>query len=42
MGFQIHRAAGVKNEVDTDAGSKGGKMHYSVRYDYKDVKAPKM
>lgn len=32
----------VKNEVDTDAGSKGGKMHYSVRYDYKDVKAPKM
>jgi hypothetical protein len=32
----------VRNEIDVDAGTKGGKTHYSVRYEYKNVEAPNL
>ncbi len=32
----------LRNEVDIDTGDKSGKSHYSVRYDYKNAKAPKL
>ncbi|HEY3837331.1 MAG TPA: hypothetical protein VGL72_12200 [Bryobacteraceae bacterium] len=44
----ISKASGliVRNEVDITTtavgGNKAGKSHYSVRYDYKDVKPPKV
>lgn len=40
----ISRSNGLplRNEEDDDTGGKGGKTHYTVRYEYKGVKPPRL